>query len=150
MTLQQVKDELEDFFINKGMLNTYCATNCLLLAWHWGFVPKMVYITGHQVIACPTRKMLIDPTVGCIWNTNSLNKAFFISLLNGKRPDEYLSWYIEDGYRFWWDYTFKYEESKHRLGEREEWDVDLKLEIASFQMIRNVHEDLGKFSDYMR
>ena len=150
MTLQQVKDELEDFFINKGMLNTYCVTNCLLLAWHWGFVPKMVHITGHQAIACPTRKMLIDPTVGCIWNINSLNKDFFIKILKGKRPDEYLSWYIEDAYRFWWDYTFKYETSKYRLGEREEWDVDLKLEITSFQVIRNVHEDLGKFSDYMR
>ena len=150
MTLQQVKDELEDFFINHKMLTPNCVQNSLMLIWHWGFTPYIVHITGHQVVACPERKMLIDPTVGCIWNTNSFTKDFFIKILKGKRPDEYLSWYIEDGYRFWWDYTFKYEESKHTLGAREEWDVDLKLEIISFLMFRKLFNGMGKFSDYMR
>ena len=150
MTLQQVKDELEDFFINCKMLDPNCVQNSLMLIWHWGLNPYMVYITGHCVVACPKRGVLIDPTVGCIWNTNSFTKDFFIKILKGKRPDEYLSWYTEDGYRFWWDYTFKYEENKHRFETREEWDIDLKIEISSFQMSTKVYKDIGKFSDYMR
>lgn len=150
MTLQQVKDELEYLFINQKMLNPNCVQNSLMLIWHWGLKPYMVHITGHVVVACPKSKLLIDPTVGCIWKTNAFNKDFFMKLLKGKRPDEYLSWYIEDGYRFWWDYTFKYEESKHRLISGQDWDVDLQIEISSFQMSTKVYEDIGKFSDYMR
>lgn len=149
MTLQQVKDELEDFFINYKMLTPNCVQNSLILIWHWGLKPYMVHITGHVVVACPTRKILIDPTVGCIWNTNTFNKAFFISLLNGKRPDEYLSWYIEDGYRYWWDYGFKYERNKDSFN-LVDWDIDLKLEFDSFQVSRKVYKDMGKFSDYIR
>jgi len=150
MTLQQVKEELEEFYIYQNMLHHDCVKNSLMLVWHWKLNPYMVHITGHCVVACPKRKILIDPTVGCIWNTNTFNKDFFMKLLKGKRPDEYLSWYIEDKYRFWWDYAFKYEKNKHRFETREEWDVDLKLEISSFQISSKVYKDIGKFSDYMR
>ena len=151
MTLQQVKEELEDFFINHKMLTPNCVQNSYMLVWHWGLNPYMVHISGHYVVACPERKILIDPTVGCIWATNTFNKAFFISLLKGKKPDDYLSWYIEDEYRFWWDYTFKYEKNKHRFGGvRDEWDINLKIEIISLTSSTKVYKDLGKFSDYMK
>ena len=150
MTLQQVKDELEDFYVKNNMFHSHCVQNCLMLVWHWRLKPYLVFLSGHTVVACPQRKMLIDPTVGCIWITDTINKSFFIKLLNGKRPDECLSWFLEGRYQGWWNYSFKYEKNKHRFEKRDEWDIDLRLEIISLNPIKKVYEDIGKFSDYMR
>jgi hypothetical protein len=150
MTLQQVKEELEEFYIKNKMLHTDCVQNSLMLVWYWGLRPYLVFLSGHCVVACPKRKMVLDPTVGCIWNTNTFNKDFFMKLLKGKKPDEYLSWYLEDKYQRWWDYTFKYDKNKHRFETREEWDNNLEIEITSLTPSSKVYRDIGKFSDYMR
>ena len=149
MTLQQVKDELEDFYVTNNMLHINCVQNSLMLVWHWGLDPYLVFLSGHTVVACPKRKVLIDPTVGCIWATDTYNKSFFSNLLKGKRPDVYLSWFMEGRYQGWWNYTFKHKKNKHRFKTREEWDIDLRIEIISLNSTNKVYEDIGKYSDYM-
>jgi hypothetical protein len=148
--LQQVKDELEDFYVKNKMLLTDCVQNSMMLVWLWSLEPYLVFLSGHTVVISPKRKMLIDPSVGCIWNCNKLNKEFLKQLLNGKKPDEYLSWYKEHRYKFWWDYTFKYENSKHRFDKREEWDIDLEFTVTSIHSREVSTYRLGKFSEYMR
>jgi len=150
MTLQQVKDELEYFFIDQQMKHPNCVHNSVMLLWHWNFKSSLVYLCGHCVVACPVRKLLIDPTCGCIWHCNKLNKEFIQQLLKGKKPDGYLSWYLEDRYRYWWDYTFKYEKNKHKFKTQEEWDIPMDIQITSFEHRKLLQINLGKFSDYMQ
>lgn len=150
MTLQQVKEELEELYIKNKMLHSNCVQNSLILVWHWKLKPYLVFLSGHCVVVCPKLGVLIDPTVGCMWNCTKLNKEFLKQLFNGKRPDEYLSWYLEGKYQRWWDYSFKYEKNKHRFQTKEEWDIDLNFEVISLNsQVLNTYY-LGKFSDYMR
>lgn len=150
MTLQQVKDELEDFYVNRKMFHTDCLLNCLILIWHWNLKPYLVELSGHCVVVCPRRKILIDPSVGCIWNCNKLNKEFLKQLLNGKKPDEYLSWYKEARYKRWWNYACKYDIYKDNFKTQNEWDIDLNFQVISLnsQVLSSYH--LGKFSDYIK
>lgn len=150
MTLQQVKDELEDLYVKNNMFRMDCVQNSLMLIWFWELKPYLVFLSGHTVVACPKRKMLIDPSLGCIWNCSKLSKEFLKQLLNGKKPDEYLSWYQESNYRLYWDYTFKYEKNKTRFDTREEWDIDLNFTVKSIYSRELSSHHLGKFSDYMR
>lgn len=73
-----------------------------------------------------------------------------MQLLKGKKPDVYLSWYLQDIYRFWWDYTYKYEKNKHKFKTQEEWDIPMNIQITSFENRKILQINLGKFSDYMR
>ena len=149
MTLQQVKDELEDFFVRNNMLHEDCIQNSLMLIWHWGLKPYMLQLVGHTIVACPERKLVIDPSVGCIWECPKLNLMFNKELLNGKKPDYYLSWYRNDNYRFWWDYSHKYNESVKNDTITEEWDIAIEARLISFHSKHTVL-NMGKFSDYMR
>jgi len=150
MTLQLVKDELEDFFIGNQMLHSNCAINSIMLVWHWGLKPYLLLMEGHTVVACPHRKLLLDPTIGCFWESPKVNSKFLKELLKGKKPDYYLSWYKEDEYRFWWDYSYKYNESVKRGEIQEIWDIPLKFQLHSFTSKRTLIDGMGKFSDYIR
>lgn len=150
MTPQQVKDELEDFFLGDLMLHSNCTINSMMLITYWDFKPSLLLMSGHSVVACPYRKLLLDPTVGCFWESSRVNSKFLKELLNGKKPDYYLSWFKEEVYRFWWDYSYKYNESVKRGQIQEKWDIPLKFQLHSYTSERTSIDGMGKFSDYMR
>ena len=163
MTLLQVKEELEYFFVNNRMLSGSCVSNSIMLAFHWNTMQEdswlrkrgvhpcyLLDLRGHQVNVCIKRKVLVDPTVGCIWRVNKINESFLKRILKGLPPDEHLSWFDERTYKYWWDYTTKYEKNKHKFNHRDEWDVDLNVNLSTISLKRYKQFNLGKFSDYMR
>ena len=158
MTLLQVKEELEYFFVNNRMLSDNCVSNSIMLAFHWNHLREdsdlypcyIVDLTGHQAVVCVKRKVLVDPTVGCIWRVNKINESILKRIFEGLPPDEYLSWFDEKTYKYWWDNTTKYEKNKHKFKHRDEWDVDLNVNLLTLSLKLDKRFNLGKFSDYVR
>jgi hypothetical protein len=157
MTLQQVKEELEEFYLKRKVSQNDCTTNAVMLILKWmdqyselDSYCFLLSLAGHETVVCARRKVLVDPTVGCIWRVDNLNESFLKQLLRGLPPDEHLSWFDEETYKYWWDYTTKYEKTKHKFKTREEWDVDLNFFISSISIVNQKKMFMGKFSDYMR
>lgn len=157
MTLQQVKEELEEFYLNTNVEHNDCTTNSIMLILKWMDQYSeldnycfLLSLAGHETVVCARRKVLVDPSVGCIWRVDNLNESFLKQLLNGLPPDTYLSWFDEENFKFWWDYTTKHEKTKHRFKTREEWDIDLDFVISSVSIVPHKKIFMGKFSDYIR
>jgi len=134
--------ELEDWYskgYRLGTCNLDCLTFCEVNSWYKLYI---IDITGHT--CCYTDKYLIDCSNGCVWEFTDLTKTIVHALL-GKRPSLFTSYFDEESYKIFWNYSYKKELLWDGISE---YNVDIDLMVRRIKTIRTTK--LGKFIDFMR
>lgn len=147
--LQQVKEELKlyrDDLKNIDKRYAQCAFNSLAFIVQSKFKYQNLHLTGHSL--CINQTTLVDPTVGCAWFYKGSYVDLIKNILNKKiKPHYTAEWFEEPIYKFWWDYTYKYNNSLKNGTLQQDWDVQIKAVITYMSGVEV--KSLGKFSDYV-